>query len=158
MPLEIREMRSEDCSKVAKLFEALDAYHRENLPTFFREPPVPFRTREFLLDRLGEENVGLFLAKTTEIVGFVSVTLFDAPPMPIFVPQKRASISDIYVAPEARREGVAKKLMRRAEDWAKSQGAVGMDLTVYDFNVGARKLFEEMGYSVLSSRMSKTGI
>lgn len=158
MPLEIREARSEDCDSVASLFEALDEYHRENLPTFFRAPSPPFRTREFLLGRLNEENVHLFLAKTTRVVGFILVTLFDSPPIPIFVPQKRASISDIYIAPDARREGVAKGLMRCAEDWAKSQGAVGMDLTVYDFNVGARKLFQDMGYSVLICRMSKTGI
>ena len=155
MAPEIRPVKPEDCDSIVQLFQELDEHHRENLPSFFQSPDQPFRTRKFLTSRLDDVNATLFLAELKEIVGFVSVKLFESPSIPIFVPQTRASISDIYVHSDFRREGLAKSMMLRAEGWAKEHGAVGMDLTVYEFNGGARQLFKEMGYSVLSSRMSK---
>ena len=85
-----------------------------------------------------------------------SMTLADcAPDFPIFVPQPRVMINDIFVNPAHRRSGVASLLVQKAEAWAKAKGAIGVDLNVCEFNEKGLGLFSAMGFSTLSRRMSK---
>ena len=106
---------------------------------------------------LADVRSTILVADVGEVVGFVHVVLRESPAFPVFVPQPRGLVENVCVASEWRRHGVAKSLMQAAEKWAQDGGAQGMDLSVYEFNDGARALFSAMGYSTLSRRMSKHG-
>ena len=45
--------------------------------------------------------------------------------------------------------------MKLAEDYARSHGAHTLGLSVFDFNHGARKLYESMGYETVTTKMKK---
>ena len=52
----------------------------------------------------------------------------------------------IYVAPEARGRGVARRMMEALHDAARERGARAIRLRVYDDNLPARRLYESLGY------------
>ena len=55
-------------------------------------------------------------------------------------------ISDLYVAPEARRRGVAAALARTATDRLRAQGAEVVELEVQSSNGDARSVYERWGF------------
>jgi GNAT superfamily N-acetyltransferase len=55
-------------------------------------------------------------------------------------------LNDLFVAPEARRHGVAAALMHEAADFAHAVGAVGLSLSTAHTNVPAQRLYESLGW------------
>ena len=104
---------------------------------------------------MDDDRSEILVADIDGVVGFVHVKLFRTPAFPVFVPQLRGLVDGVYVDPAERRSGAASKLMHAAEQWATDRGAVGMDLSVYEFNASAQELFDRMGYATLSRRMVK---
>ena len=47
-------------------------------------------------------------------------------------------------------------LVEKAEAWAQGEGATGVELTVYEFNQGAREMYEALGYQTGRRRMGKS--
>jgi ribosomal protein S18 acetylase RimI-like enzyme len=45
--------------------------------------------------------------------------------------------------------------MERAEEWARAKGATSIELNVYAFNEIAQRFYRELGYEILSHRMTK---
>lgn len=62
---------------------------------------------------------------------------------------------DIVVDEEHRGKGLGRKAMKQAEDYARSQGAHTLGLSVFGFNHGARGLYESMGYETVTTKMKK---
>lgn len=58
-----------------------------------------------------------------------------------------AEITEMYVSPEYRRMGIARGLMRLAEELCARHGASEFKLLTGDDNFPARKLYESCGYS-----------
>lgn len=63
-----------------------------------------------------------------------------------------AYIANVSVRPEYRGKGIGKKLMARAEEYAKSRRARRLELEVFAQNVGAINLYEELGYEKEGSK------
>lgn len=53
---------------------------------------------------------------------------------------------DLYVAPEARRQGIGRALMERAREFGQASGASRLELTTAKDNLGAQALYESLGY------------
>ncbi|TLZ51353.1 MAG: GNAT family N-acetyltransferase [Methanobacteriota archaeon] len=56
-------------------------------------------------------------------------------------------VYDVWVAPEARRRGVARRLLAAAEDWCRAQGYRKLKLEVAASNVAARALYTADGFA-----------
>ncbi|PRA13379.1 GNAT family N-acetyltransferase [Arthrobacter sp. MYb211] len=63
---------------------------------------------------------------------------------------------DIVVDSDARGRGHGKAGMLLAEDYARSQGACTLGLSVFGFNRSARGLYESLGYETTSVKMRKS--
>jgi GNAT superfamily N-acetyltransferase len=71
---------------------------------------------------------------------------------PFYVFRERlAWIYNLHVAPEHRRRGVARHLLREAEEWARLEGLRSIGLHVIDFNKPARRLYESAGYELVAT-------
>jgi ribosomal protein S18 acetylase RimI-like enzyme len=57
-----------------------------------------------------------------------------------------AHVVSVWVAPEARRSGAARRLLEAVHDWARARSVRMMRLGVADTNVAARRLYEGAGY------------
>ena len=134
----VREAGLADVDQLAPLF---DGYRR-----FYRQPSDPEGARRFLAERLEARESRVFVAETPEgrAVGFVQL-------FPSFssVSMKRLWIlNDLYVAPDARRDGVARALMERARQLAVETGAKGLILETESHNAPAKTLYEDLGWAL----------
>lgn len=62
---------------------------------------------------------------------------------------------DFEVREELRRKGYGRAIMQTAEQVCRELGVVSVGLSVFGFNLGARALYEQMGYEVAAIKMRK---
>lgn len=75
--------------------------------------------------------------------------------MPFRDEEHKAWLMEIYVVPEARGQGVAKRLMAQAEDWARAHGAEEVWLNVGSGNDKALGLYESRGFHIETMHLFK---
>lgn len=125
-----------DLSELAELFAGyLD---------FYRVPRDPIEVRAFLAYRLQRDDSVLFVARDEagRALGFVQLYPFFASLQlaPAFL------LSDLYVHPDARRQGLAEALMNAARAHAEASGACGLQLETAKDNLAGQALYEKLGY------------
>lgn len=149
-PLEINDLEAAD-----GLIAEIHALHCAARPDFFRLVDGPLRDRAFWQSLLDDPNVGLFLALDDEApAGLIHLVLRETT-LPMLTPRRFVVVDTVIVGSEFRQRGIGRRLMRRAEQWAIEHNADNIELNVFDFNQPAIALYAELGYEVLSRRMSK---
>jgi ribosomal protein S18 acetylase RimI-like enzyme len=134
--IDIRRAGSGDAALLAPLF---DAYRQ-----FYGLASDPGLSRRYLSERLerGESVVLIASMIDGRAVGFVQL-------YPTFASLRAARVFvlyDLFVAPEARRRGVAQRLMQAAAVEARTAGAVALTLQTARTNLAAQRLYESLGW------------
>ena len=133
----VRRAGSNDVQAVAALF---DAYRQ-----FYRQPPDAALAASYIGARLrnGESIVFIGGAVGAEPSAFCQLypTLCSVAAARILV------LYDLYVAPAARRLGLGRALLLAAEEHARTDGFVRMDLSTAKDNVAAQALYESLGWT-----------
>jgi ribosomal protein S18 acetylase RimI-like enzyme len=156
MDLIIRPAAAQDYDDLCEIITEVDEIHRQQCPHIFQKPPGPARERAYILGLLADEDHGLFVAETGgRVAGFLHIVAHDTPPIPILVPRRLATVDNLVVRRDLRRSGIGRALMERAEQWAREQEAVELELTVFEFNTGAVAFYRGLGYETRTRRMSK---
>ena len=156
MALAIREATVRDYDALCTVIEEVDRAHRRALPDRFQASEGPARSLEYIVDAVHADDVGLFVAEIdAQVVGLAHTILKDAPTFSILVPRQYAVVDNLCVLPAHRRRGVGRALLRAAEGWARSRGATSIELTVYAFNQAARDFYLDLGFRILSHRLTK---
>lgn len=125
-----------DLEVVAALF---DAYRQ-----FYEQAPDLALAQSFMRARLqGHDSVVLLASnEAQQVVGFCQL-------YPIFCSIEAKpiySLSDLYVAPEARRSGAGRLLLQAAQKYAAEQGRAKMELTTARTNTTAQAAYESLGW------------
>jgi ribosomal protein S18 acetylase RimI-like enzyme len=124
-----------DLDRLAPLFAA----YRD----FYRKPRMPAAARRYLAQRLRRGEAVVFLADVDEAsVGFVQLY----PGFSSLSLGRAWVLNDLYVAPDARRHGVARLLLAAAHRHGIRTGAVRIELATAKTNRAARGLYEALGY------------
>ncbi|RME52343.1 GNAT family N-acetyltransferase [Candidatus Woesearchaeota archaeon] len=113
-----------------------------------------------LKETLADNNSIIIIARDSSVyIGFVSVQIGEAPPHA--KPTNIGLIRALYVRPEARRSGVATKLIEKAHRWAKEHGATRVSVSVNAQNTQALSFYKKSGYHprlvVLSKELPNRG-
>jgi ribosomal protein S18 acetylase RimI-like enzyme len=127
----------DDVDRIVPLF---DAYRQ-----FYGLPPNRELCRRFLTDRITRGESVVFLA------GEAGASSAFTQMYPSFGSLSAAPLwvlYDLYVAPESRRMGVGRLLMKRARRHAEETGARSIVLSTATTNAGAQALYESLGYKV----------
>ncbi|MDH4870128.1 GNAT family N-acetyltransferase [Pseudomonas sp. BN515] len=111
---------------------------------FYQVPRPLAEIRSFLEQRLDRGDSTLFIARDsggtplgfTQLYPFLS-SLALAPAW---------LLSDLYVVPAARRQGVGEDLMNAARAHAERTGACGIQLETAKTNLAGQALYERLGY------------
>ena len=132
----IRLATSADLAELSPLFCAyLD---------FYQVPRPLAEVERFLAARLERGDSVLFIARdeSGQALGFVQLYPFFASlhMAPAFL------LSDLYVHPTGRRQGLAEQLMNAARGHAEAGGACGLQLETAKDNVAGQALYEKLGY------------
>jgi GNAT superfamily N-acetyltransferase len=133
--MEIVRAQAAQVDLIVPLF---DAYRQ-----FYGASPAPAEARQFLLDRLTRDESVIFLAMQAEAaIGFVQL-------YPLFASvalQTLWLLNDLYVHPDARRQGVGEALLKEAEAFARATGSRGLFLRTGRENLPAQRLYERCGW------------
>ena len=151
----IRNLTDADYPAVLALYTELDRIHYETRPDYFgkRDCSYPKDAYDECLADVDTLMLGAFEGET--LLGIARATIWNKSGMIEGI--KTACLDNIYILPEARRKGIAKALFVTTEDWARQQGAVRLDLHVWDFNKDALALYQAMGmdfqYHVMEKKL-----
>lgn len=152
----IREAIGSDYEALCDLFDQADTFHRNFLPQIFRKPEGFSRDRDYVDNLLTDVNVGFFVAEIDQrLVGLVCCFIRETPEIPILVPRKYLYIDNLVVDVSHRRQGVGTALLDKARRWAVQNGIYEIELNVWQFNDEAIRLYEKLGYEIVTLRMSK---
>lgn len=133
--MQVRKAKSEDLSQLSELF---DGYRQ-----FYQQPTDIEGARAFLLQRLeNKESVVFVVEDGGNLLGFTQ--LF--PSFSSVSMQRQWILNDLFVSADARKLGVAEKLMDAAKQYAIETGSKGLALETDDDNIIAQNLYEKQGY------------
>ena len=132
----VRRATAADAPALAPLF---DAYR-----TFYRQPSDVAAAEAFLRARLVHGESVVFVAEDAagRPVGFTQL-------YPTFSSVRLRTLwvlNDLYVAAEARRQGVGRTLLDRAQAYAAETGACAVALATSESNATAQRLYDAAGY------------
>ena len=134
--MRIRRAILEDLDLLVPLF---DSYRQ-----FYEQPPDPVLAREFLSARLqrGESVVLLAFDADGRAMGFVQLypTFCSVAAARIFI------LYDLFISPAVRRGGTGAALLGAAASFARSEGAVRLELSTAPTNHAARALYQREGW------------
>jgi GNAT superfamily N-acetyltransferase len=133
----VRRATIADVDALAPLF---DDYRR-----FYRQPADLALARAFLAERLGRDESVIYLAERDgRGVGFVQ--LYPAFSSTAARPRRSWILNDLFVAPEARRSGIAQALLAAARRLAEETDAAGLELLTARTNRAAQQLYQALGW------------
>jgi GNAT superfamily N-acetyltransferase len=132
----IRQATIHDLEILVPLF---DAYRQ-----FYEQPSDPVLARQFLGDRFAHHESVILLAQSSGEQGLGFTQLY-----PLFSSTRAARtylLNDLFVAAEARRLGVARRLLEEAANTARALGAIALSLSTAQSNHRAQALYESLGW------------
>jgi ribosomal protein S18 acetylase RimI-like enzyme len=134
----IRLATPDDLAPVAALF---DQYRQ-----FYEQPADLDHARIFIAERMARGESVIFVAADTQgtLLGFCQLypSFCSVAAAPILV------LYDLFVAPGARRLGLAKALMQAAQTYGMAHGVARMDLTTAHTNTKAQALYTSLGWQL----------
>jgi ribosomal protein S18 acetylase RimI-like enzyme len=133
--IEVRRASSADLDMVAPLF---DAYRQ-----FYRQTADLALARAFIGERLIQGDSVIFVA-TTGGAGLGFTQLY--PSFSSVSARRLWILNDLFVAPQARQQGIARLLMEAARQHALSTRARRLVLATAHTNQVAQRLYEALGY------------
>lgn len=155
MELTIRPGQAEDLEPLLALY--LD-YHRGLLDVGMNYDLNEQALPRVLENRLRSRLILSAVAEDTQghLHGFVFCSILRLAPE--YTCREQASVgylNDLYVAPEARHQGLAQKLTAYAENWLREQEVTVMELQVLGKNKKAQDFWQKQGLEPIGSLCCK---
>jgi ribosomal protein S18 acetylase RimI-like enzyme len=153
MELVVRRATESDLSGVTSVFAEENCFHAQLLPERF-QVVQPIVSQEWYDRVMSDPNRCLFVAELgDEIAGVMLLRLASSPDDPICKPRSYVYVEEIAVAKARQGQGIGRRLMRQAEQWANDQGARELELDVWEANRGAIAFYEALGHEAVRRRM-----
>jgi len=134
-------IRRADLNDLDALTHLFDGYRQ-----FYKQPSDVEGARTFLASRLKRNESVIFLAAghAKGALGFTQLyPMFSSVRMrPIWI------LNDLFVSRTARKLGVANALMEAAEQWARMEGAAGLELSTAKDNGTAKSVYDARNWEL----------
>lgn len=153
-PINVRRATLDDAAVLSQLHSALQAYHAEAHPSFFKQPSAHTFPPTMVRDLLAKPSTVVFLAEIGgTAIGYLYADAMPAQETTMTFPLERLWIHHIIVKPDFQRQGVGKALIDAAKSYASDQGIKTLALSVWAFNRAAIRFFEAQGFVMYNHRM-----
>lgn len=155
-PIQYRRATIADVSTLCELGQILNSLHYKARPDIYADATREVaRDEPHWLPSLQGEDRAAFLAEEGGVaIGFVTAQIA-RPESPLLQPSVVGRIGSIGVVERMRGRGVGSALLDLAEQWARSNGATDIRLTVWQFNESAVRLYQALGYEIRAFEMGK---
>lgn len=133
-------VRRADMREIDVLVPLFDEYRQ-----FYRQPSNVAHARTFLADRLEQRQSVVLLAWSDDGRGVGFAQLY-----PLFSSVRMVRIyllNDLFVATDARRQGVGRNLLEASAEQARELGAASLCLQTERCNTAAQALYESLGWT-----------
>lgn len=154
MAIEYRVGKPTDLKQLLPLVEAFAREQQEQIPVNELAENFMDFARSGVAQALEHPAAAVMVAEETEgkprIVGY-TVGMLQEPPA-IFKPELYTFVSDLYVAPEYRRQGVGTGLVERIRGWGYMKGAFRLSLILPTGSV-AHGLYAKLGFKPIQSML-----
>ena len=147
----VREARPSDVGALVPLYRALHAEHEALDPRYRLAADAAERWATSARDwtRSATDRVWLAASPPRGPVGLLTAHLYV--PAPVYRDARIVHVSDLYVAPQGRGQGLAAQLLGEARAWARAEGAAHVQAGVLAANAAGRAFWAAQGagdYSV----------
>ena len=142
----IRPATESDREALGRYGAALMRQHHASDPRRFILTENPERGYgRFLVSQIGDPDTLVLVAERAgRVLGYVFATVEEISWRDLRGPG--GFIHDVYVAEEARHQGIARTLLRAAIDWIRSRGKRQVVLWSKSGNAAAQSLFHRLGF------------
>ena len=133
-------VRLAENSDLDQLTDLFDQYRQ-----FYECPPDLSAAKNWIAENFERGRSTIFAADNGhQLIGFTQLypALCSVDLVEYFV------LYDLFVAPSARRQGIARALMNAASEWAEAQGAARLDLETARDNYSGQALYGDLGYEL----------
>jgi GNAT superfamily N-acetyltransferase len=145
-----------DYAGISSLLVYIDDLHLAARPDLYRAVSAPARSAEYIDELINGEDVLLLVAEgPAGLVGCAIAYLKTVQAALVLAGRKFVLMDLLVTHPDHRRTGVGASLVRRVEEWAEEGDATSVELGVHEFNAGARKFYEKLGYDTRTRRLEK---
>jgi len=157
MSWKVRPAGQSDARAISALNGVVQSLHHRHRADWFKPAEV-----EALLPAvhgwLSDERVAVFVAEDDlgMLVGYVTGVRFERPDHPLTYGASVVELDQLAVLESARNQGIGRALSERILSWAAEVGASRVELTTWQFNDDAHRLFTSLGFATTSRRMART--
>ena len=143
----IRESKESDSQAVYGLFRVIADLHKNGRPDMFPDLVSKYTVDE-VRERLSGEDNGVFVADLEgKTVGYVFCEVIrEGAGYTLY-------IDDLCVDPDFRRMGIARMLMDKTKEYAKTKNCAFIMLNVWEFNQSAIEFYEKYGFETRTRHM-----
>jgi ribosomal protein S18 acetylase RimI-like enzyme len=138
--MKVRKANSTDLSQLSELFDGYRQFYQQNSNLT--------AAKQFIAARLNNNESVIFVVESGgKLLGFTQLY----PSFSSVSMQRLWVLNDLFVAGDARKQGVAAKLMAAAKKFATETGSKGLILETDLDNLAAQKLYDKLGYKLQNS-------
>ena len=155
MNLIVREAITNDYINISSLVLEVHNLHVKNRSDVFLEADHPFLKEQFE-DLLNSNDTKLFVVEkidNKDLVAYCIVKIMATSCLPILVQRRYAYIDNFCVKDSYKGNGIGKLLFQHIIDYAKSEGASSLQLSVWEFNQDAINFYKVVGMSMRNRKM-----
>ncbi|WP_346873812.1 GNAT family N-acetyltransferase [Clostridium sp. UBA5988] len=155
MNLHVREAIRSDYIEINNLVKEVHNLHVENRPDVYVNTDTPLIKEDFY-ELLSTSDTKVFVVEdlnNKELVAYSIVKIMAHRSIQILRPMTLAYIDDFCVKASKQKNGIGRLLFDYVVSYAKSEGALSLQLIVWEFNKDAIKFYESLGMTVRNRRM-----
>ena len=146
MDFEVRYAVLSDLPQVNVLRKQINDLHANGRPDIFRDDFCDAMQKR-LYDHFAAEDSDVIVAVQGETVcGFAMVEYIRRPESPYCHPRSFYRVAEFGVDAAFRRQGIATALIAFCREEARKKGFLRMELDMWEFNEGALKFYESVGF------------
>ena len=150
--MEIHAAREEDVPALVELWLDMMRDHEAFEPKIRLSPSAGYAYQSYLALHLRSPKSIVVLARQgRRTVGFCCAYVCQN--LPMFLPAEFGYVSDLFILPGFRRQGVGSALMDRVTGFFSQAGVACAQLQVYRRNQGGRAFWERRGFEPFFDRM-----
>lgn len=155
MQIKIRKACGSDADALIDLLAQVGRTHSEGRPDLFCSP-LSKHTKETVKKLINDNAGGVIVTEADgKVCGELIYKIFDRACDGFWTARKWLYIDDLCVDENARGNGIASALIAEAENIARGNGCVSVELNCMAFNTAAAKVYEKAGFTPQKTEYEK---
>ena len=142
----VRFAREEELDRVNELRKEVNDLHVEGRPDIFK-PGFNDELRDYIHEIWKDPGKEIVVSeKDGRICGFAVLNCISKPENPFMFARDFLDVDEFCVDQEYRRQGIAREMIDFIKEFAKEKGFQRLELNMWEFNEGALKFYEAVGF------------